>query len=179
MGGLVAARVAAQRPDLVRSLVLASCYVTADERIREVTARWRELARTAGMEDLYEACLDWVFSPAYVTANREEMDKLKTFFRLTVQDPASFCQQSLAGVRYDGGPDLARVRCPALVLHGDADRLVAPERGRELAAALPSARLAVLPGAAHFLSWEHAGRFNHEVLGFLRAVATQDGGVRR
>jgi hypothetical protein len=79
---------------------------------------------------LYEACLEWVFSPAYVSANRAVLDKLKTFFRLTVQDSESFCQQSLAGTRHDAGRYLAAVPCPTLVVHGGADRLVTPELGR-------------------------------------------------
>lgn len=173
IGGLVAARVAAQHPDLVRGVVLASCYAAPDATIRRVTEEWRRLAEQGGvasMEDVYEACQEWVFTPEYVRDNQEEMNRLKTFFRLTVQDPASFVQQSLAGVRYDAGPDLARVRCPALVLHGGADRLAVPERARELAAALPDARLTVVEGAAHFLTWEHADRFNKEVRHFLNSV---------
>lgn len=173
IGGLVAARAAAHRPDLVRSVVLASCYAEPDATIRQVTEKWRRLAERGGvasMEDVYEDCQQWVFTPAYVRDNQEEMNRLKTFFRLTVQDPASFVQQSLAGVRYAAGPDLARVRCPALVLHGGADRLAVPERARELAAALPDARLTVLEGAAHFLTWEHADQFNEEVRQFIKYV---------
>lgn len=172
VGGLVGTRLAATRPDLVRSLVVASGYATADDRIRETTERWRELAANTDMEEVYEASLEWVFSPEYVRENREEMDKLRTFFRLTVQDPRSFQLHSLAGVRYDAGPDLAEVRCPTLVLHGGGDRLIGVEHARLLADALPQGRLVEIPGAPHFLTWEHADRFNSEVLNFLDKVAS-------
>jgi pimeloyl-ACP methyl ester carboxylesterase/molybdopterin/thiamine biosynthesis adenylyltransferase len=170
IGGLVGIRVAATRPDLVRGLVLASCYVEADERIKQAAAQWRELALSSGMEEVYEASLEWVFSRGYVEANREQMDKLRTFFRLTVQDPANFCRHSLAGVAYDAAPDLARVHCPTLVVHGGGDRLIDADQGRRLAAAVDGARLVELSAAPHFLTWEAADRFNREVLGFLADV---------
>lgn len=170
IGGQVAIRVAATRPDLVRGLVLTSCYVRADERIEQATARWRELALAAGMEEVYESSLEWVFSPCYVEDNREQMDRLRTFFRLTVQDPVSFCRHSLAGVTYDAAPDLARVRCPTLVVHGGRDRLVDVDQAHRLAEAVDGARLAELPSAPHFLTWEDADWFNRKVLGFLAGV---------
>ena len=44
---------------------------------------------------------------------------------------------------------LAKVACPVVVLNGDADRLCPPDRARELAAAIPGARLRVVEGAGH------------------------------
>lgn len=170
LGGLVAVEVAARRPDLVRSLVLVSTYTAADDHIRQTTARWRELARTRGMEELFKHCAQWVFSPDYVRDNRTELDKLRTFFRLTTQDPESFCQQSLAGVSYDARPALRRVSCPALVVHGGADRLVHPRHAEELAAALPASRLSLIDAAPHFLTWENEKRFNEETLNFLAEI---------
>lgn len=41
------------------------------------------------------------------------------------------------------------VRTPTLLLYGDADRLVPPEQGEALAAAIPDAELIRLPGATH------------------------------
>lgn len=50
--------------------------------------------------------------------------------------------------------DLPEITQPALVMHGDRDRIVPPAAGEYLAAHLPHARLALLAGAAHapFLS---------------------------
>jgi pimeloyl-ACP methyl ester carboxylesterase len=44
---------------------------------------------------------------------------------------------------------LGRLRVPALVIHGDADPLVPFENGKRTAAAIPGARLLVLPEAGH------------------------------
>ena len=44
---------------------------------------------------------------------------------------------------------LPQVRVPTLVVHCDDDHVVAPERGRALAAAIPGARYVSLPSANH------------------------------
>jgi pimeloyl-ACP methyl ester carboxylesterase/molybdopterin/thiamine biosynthesis adenylyltransferase len=168
LGGLVAQHLAARQPELVDRLVLASCYLRADRHIESLTAEWRRLAEQEGMEHLFEVCLEYLFSPAYIADNNGELDKLKTFYRLTLVEPGSFCQQSLAGVRHDASELVGRLSCPALVIHGGGDRLVDLALGRTLAEALPESRLAVIEDAPHFLVWEHADRFNAEVLGFLQ-----------
>jgi len=46
---------------------------------------------------------------------------------------------------------LGQVRVPTLVIHGDADALVDPSGGRATAAAIPGARLLIVPGMGHDL----------------------------
>jgi pimeloyl-ACP methyl ester carboxylesterase len=46
---------------------------------------------------------------------------------------------------------LGKLRVPALVIHGDADPLLSVEGGRDTAAAIPGARLIVIPGMGHEL----------------------------
>jgi pimeloyl-ACP methyl ester carboxylesterase/molybdopterin/thiamine biosynthesis adenylyltransferase len=168
LGGLAAQCLAARRPDLVDRLVLASSYLKADHQIESLTAGWRRLAEEQGMEHLFEVCLEYLFSPAYIADNDGELDKLKTFYRLTLVEPRSFCQQSLAGVRHDSTDLVGRLACPTLVIHGGGDRLVDLRLGRALATGLPQGRLTVIEDAPHFLIWEHAGRFNSEVIRFLQ-----------
>jgi pimeloyl-ACP methyl ester carboxylesterase len=47
--------------------------------------------------------------------------------------------------------DLRRLDVPTLVVHGEADPLVPVENGRRTAAAIPGARLLVLPDMGHDL----------------------------
>lgn len=46
-------------------------------------------------------------------------------------------------------PDLASVRVPTLVIHGERDAIVPLEMGRAAAEAIPDAELVVIPGAGH------------------------------
>ena len=167
LGGLIAQEMAVLRPDLVERLVLASSYMKADEQVHEVTRGWREMAQRDGMEPLFETCVDSLFSPRYMAENRDEIDRLKTFYRLTMQDADDFCRQSEAGVAHDSEPIIGKIACPTLVIHGAGDRLVAPRLGRALAERLPDARFSLIERAPHFLNWEQAATFNREFIQFL------------
>jgi 3-oxoadipate enol-lactonase / 4-carboxymuconolactone decarboxylase len=65
---------------------------------------------------------------------------------------------------------LARITVPALVVVGEHDRITPPGGARALAAGLPDARLAVIPGAGHVAMMEQPGPFNAELEGFLREL---------
>jgi fermentation-respiration switch protein FrsA (DUF1100 family) len=62
-------------------------------------------------------------------------------------------------LRLDNLAALRRVRCPVLVFHGTADRLVPPEMGRRVAAAAPGpSELVLIEGAGHNDTYEFGGR---------------------
>jgi pimeloyl-ACP methyl ester carboxylesterase len=54
----------------------------------------------------------------------------------------------------DRRPALAALRLPALVIHGEADRLIRIDAGRATAAAIPGAKLVTFPGMGHDLPRE-------------------------
>lgn len=69
----------------------------------------------------------------------------------------------------DFRPELAAMRVPTRVVHGDKD-LSAPLdfTGRRVAALAPGAKLSVIEGAPHGLFVTHADRVNAEISGFVR-----------
>jgi len=65
--------------------------------------------------------------------------------------------------------DLPKVNVPALVIHGDADRIVPIDAsGRRTHEQVKGSKLVVLQGAPHGLIWTHADRVNAELLSFLK-----------
>jgi len=66
--------------------------------------------------------------------------------------PAGFVRQLQAIMAAQGRlARLAQLRVPALVIHGDADILVPVDNGRNVAAAIPGARLIEIQGMGHDL----------------------------
>ena len=65
--------------------------------------------------------------------------------------------------------DLPKVDVPALVLHGDADRIlpISATGGPILAEAIPGSTLVVVEGAPHGLLWTHADEVNRALLDFV------------
>ena len=62
---------------------------------------------------------------------------------------------------------LAEISAPTLVVYGDKDVMDVRDAAGPLAAAIPGARLAVIPDAAHLPQMERPEIFNEIVLGFL------------
>lgn len=63
---------------------------------------------------------------------------------------------------------LGEVHCPALVLHGEADPLVSPQAGQDIARRIPGARFVSIPGWGHDLADALSERLASEIVSFLR-----------
>ena len=64
--------------------------------------------------------------------------------------------------------DLPRINVPTLVIHGDADRILPiAATGIRTHKAVKGARLVVVEGGPHGLTWTHAEEVNRELLDFL------------
>jgi pimeloyl-ACP methyl ester carboxylesterase len=173
LGALIGQQLARICPERINSLILASAYSNADNHLAGLTADWREVALRNGMEPLFDKCLEWLFSPEY-TLRGSDINQLKTFFRLTLQQAPAFVAQSLAGIEHDSRQWLSELRMPVLILQGAADRLVRPELAHALSESLPNARLVMLESAPHFLHWECADRFNDEILEFCPGLTMKE-----
>jgi len=64
--------------------------------------------------------------------------------------------------------DLPRINLPTLVIHGDSDRILPiAATGTRTHKAVKGARLVVVEGGPHGLTWTHAEKVNRELLAFL------------
>jgi pimeloyl-ACP methyl ester carboxylesterase len=173
MGGAVSILVAAQRPDLVRTLTLISPAVP-DNRIRVFPLRNDPRMALLAVPVLGEYLMQQ-FSKRYAPEAR-----VKGTIALCFADRSRFSQQRMdeavaeARERLDkpwassaflrsmrslatsqilrgrsGWATLRRITAPTLVLWGDTDRLVAPDLAPYVAAAIPDSRLLVFDDIGH------------------------------
>lgn len=68
----------------------------------------------------------------------------------------------------DQGPRLGEISAPALVIWGRDDRFVPMDVGLKLLWGMPNAELHIFNRCGHWAQWEHADKFNHMVLKFLK-----------
>jgi pimeloyl-ACP methyl ester carboxylesterase len=103
--------------------------------------------------------------------NGEALDPLGRAFVAAAHQPPNDAIAMAACLRREqpplGPPELARVRCPVLVVVGDRDTVAMPPD--ELVAALPDARLTLVKGADHLGTMKGFG-FLDAALGFLGAL---------
>jgi pimeloyl-ACP methyl ester carboxylesterase len=68
--------------------------------------------------------------------------------------------------------DLKRIDIPTLVIHGDADRILPiSATGKRTPEFVKGSKLVVVEGGPHGVTWTHAEKVNHELLGFLGQAA--------
>jgi 2-hydroxymuconate-semialdehyde hydrolase len=166
-GGSVAQRLAARHPERVNRLVLVASVSAArllplgDANLLglAVAVRFPIIGRLAVRRFLRRASVDAALPldqlvRAYIDplAAPGTLATLRRFVRDTAATPPI---------------DLARIQCPTLVIVPQADRIVAPEVGAEIAAAIPNARLEWLPGISHAVQFEAPGRVAELMLDFL------------
>ncbi len=145
IGGMVAQRLAAGAPGRVASLVLCGTASRIgppalwDERIAAI--------RAGGLAAIADGVLARWFTPAFRAG---QPVRLSGYANMLVRTPAEGYIGCAMAIRdADLGADAGRIACPTLVLAGDQDQATPPEWGRALADAIPGARFALLPGAAH------------------------------
>ena len=167
LGGMIAQLLAVEHPD--RVLSLTSVMSTPAPRIGRMRARTtlalvrraRALAKEHGRPTTPEAMADFMVAMQEVTgspghpADREDhLAMLRVAMARDDQGltgPGAKRQGAAERIARDLRPELAAVRVPTLVVHGDSDVVIRPEGGRATAAAVPDARLVVHPGMGHEL----------------------------
>jgi pimeloyl-ACP methyl ester carboxylesterase len=169
MGGMLALhahRAASQR---ISAMALLSSTARGDTpeliRLRSDAIVEFEHGRT---EDVLRANAMFAFHPDHAQDPARVDDYVAQILR---SGAAQLIAQNRAVMaRADMRPWLGAVRCPLLVACGDCDLLTPLEHSREIAGAVPHARLEVVPGAGHLMTWEQPERVNALLLQWLASV---------
>jgi pimeloyl-ACP methyl ester carboxylesterase len=190
LGGAVCTRVAARRPDLVRTLTLISPALP-DLRPRTLPLRLTVIC--------LPAVGPWLMAkfqqlPAEARSSRTIRDvfgdpslmhpqrRIEEAAELIRRDQLSYAAAAFVGsarslvaeyTRVGRGTlwhDAARVTAPALVIHGSHDRLVHPAMAGRAARAFRSGRAVVLPGVGHVAMMERPDLVAGEMRTLLAAA---------
>lgn len=161
LGGMVAQVLACHHPDRVRSLTsISSAPAPRIGQPRPGTLlRIAKVmkSRVTDPESLARQMIDLagvVGSPAYPTDAGWLRELARQSFG--VRSDLAAVQRHTAAIAASGDRrvQLARLRVPALVLHGAADPMIRPVAGEQTAAAIPHAAHVVFPGMGHDLPRE-------------------------
>ena len=156
MGGMIAQLIAINFPDRVLSLTSIMSTVGGPNVVQAEPAVGALLLVPPGetREERVEQSLN---SRRIIFGTGMPFDEERARWKAERAVDRSFSpagsQRQLAAIM--AAPDrtaaLGRLTIPTLVIHGDNDPLVPPENGRQTAAALPDARLIMIPGMGHAL----------------------------
>jgi pimeloyl-ACP methyl ester carboxylesterase len=151
MGGFVAMRVAAHRPELVRSLVLVD--TSAGPEPAENIPRYRRLEWVARWFGTWPVAsrVEAIMHGASARKDPARAADLRAWRERLLGADAVVMNRAVEGVltRESALPLLPRIRCPTLVMVGEEDVATVPARSEELARGIAGARLVRIPRAGH------------------------------
>jgi pimeloyl-ACP methyl ester carboxylesterase len=156
MGGMIAQAFAIRHPE--RVLTLTSMMSNTGSRWKGQPS-WRLyhvlLARPPHDREGYLRHAEWVFERIGSRALDRGAEDIRRLAELSFDrglNPSGAGRQLAAIIASgDRTPQLRRLTVPTLVVHGTADRFVAPSGGRATARAIPGARLLMVEGMGHDL----------------------------
>ncbi len=146
MGGLIAARLAADHPERVDRLILVDAAVLSLDPLW-----WRDVSGPVRV-------LRWT-QPSLVRILGEDLLRV---------GPTRLAQATHQLLRADWSDCLPRIAAPTLVVWGEHDTLCPPVIGRRIVESIPGSRLVTIPGGGHNPMWERPAEFDAIVLEFLR-----------
>jgi pimeloyl-ACP methyl ester carboxylesterase len=168
MGGYVALEIVRQAPE--RVLRLALLDTTARPDTPEQTER-RTMQIGMVKAGKFREISDLLF-PALVHAGRRSDRALRALVDEMFFDvgPDAHIRQQMAIMgRVDARPGLSSIRCPSLIIVGDGDELTPPPLAKEIAGAIPHARLVVAPECGHLSALERPGFIGAALVEWLRS----------
>lgn len=180
MGGDVAVRVAARRPDTIAALVLAGSSVRAEpaEHLDDFLPLTDRIAAEGFTEEVVETMMGIMFG-ATTLADPSKAGMLKTWRERIAALPPELAH-AIRGVvlREDATDLLAEVEAPTLVISGDEDVPRPPEWSDEMAAKIRNSELWRLHGVGHSPILEAPEEVVPRILAFFEAVLSERrGGV--
>ncbi|WP_329463191.1 alpha/beta fold hydrolase [Streptomyces sp. NBC_01431] len=175
LGGAVSTRIAAVRPDLVRTLTLISpalpeirvqrnAWPTALVAVPGVAALFARMTRGWSPEDRTRGVLALCYgdpgrvSPEGFEAAVEEMRRrleLPYFWDAMARSARGIVDAYTLGGQHGLWRQAERVLAPTLLVYGGRDQLVSYRMARRAAAAFRDARLLTLPDAGHVAMMEY------------------------
>jgi pimeloyl-ACP methyl ester carboxylesterase len=167
MGGYIAFSFWRRHRGRVAALVLADTRPGADGD--EARAQRRALAEKVMAEgpEVAAASLRGRYISADAPAEIEA--EVRTMILRQGREGIASALEALAG-RADSTGDLAGIDVPVLIAVGASDAITPPHESEAMLAAIPGARLALIPRAGHLSNLEEPGAFNGALREFLNEI---------
>jgi pimeloyl-ACP methyl ester carboxylesterase/gamma-glutamylcyclotransferase (GGCT)/AIG2-like uncharacterized protein YtfP len=172
MGGFVGMRLAARRPELLKSLMLLE--TTADPEPTENVPRYRLLsfiARWLSMRLVGGKVMAIMFGRKFLTDPARAKEREVWAQSLLANNKAG-TSRATEGVitRKPVHDEIPGIRLPTLIVCGDQDVATPPAKSERIQSLIPNSRLVIIPGAGHSSSIEEPAAVTAAILEFLETL---------
>ena len=164
MGGMIAQHLAIDYPEKVDRLVLTVTSPRPNPILTESVQEWIALAEAGDHAGLMDSNLRRIYSEDYYRKNKWMIPLAGLLTKPKSYD--RFFILARACLRHDAYEGLSRITAPTFVIGGEKDLSLGGNASREIAAAIPGAKLHMYPQWGHGL-YEEAKDFNDLVWRYL------------
>lgn len=173
MGGFIGLRLAIRHPELLQSLILIES--AADGEPKQNIPKYKRMALVArflGLRLVASPVMKIMFGPTFLkdparAAARAEMKRQLLANHKTGSTRATMGIITRAPVE----DQLDRITLPTLVISGESDSAIVPERSQRTAVRIPGAQFVAIPRAGHTSTIEEPAAINQAIETFLKALA--------
>ena len=162
-GGMIAQQLAVRHPDKVRDLVLAVTAARPNGILRDSIETWLRMADRDDYRGIMLDTAERSYTGAYLERGRI-MNKLLAAVK--PRDYTRFRILCRSCLEHDAYDELAQIRCPALIIGADQDKVLGGQASAELHERIAGSELYMYEGFSHGV-YEQAPDFNSRVLRFL------------
>ncbi len=169
MGGMIAMRLAARRPELVRNLILTATTPNITERNKLLLTDMSDyLENGLNKKQWFRNLFYWIFSPSFF----EDKDMVEQAVNMAInyrypQSNDSFKNQVEAIIGYDGKKDVGGINSRTLLIGGDEDLLFPAHQSENLLMKINGLESVIVKGAAHSVHMDKPDEFIKLVTDFL------------
>lgn len=171
MGGFVGMRLAARRPDLLRSLILME--TTADPEPEENQGKYRLLntiVRWLGTGPVVKPVMKIMFSQSFLN-NPDRAAERKIWEAELKKNRRSITKAVNVVITREGVRDeLDRITVPTLIMVGEEDVATVPEKARRIHEKIVGSTLVYIPKAGHSSSVEEPEAVSAAIATFLQGL---------
>lgn len=158
MGGMIGQVAALRDPRPFASLVIADSSSRMPPEIHPAWEQRIAAATAGGMGAVAQGTLERWFTAPFRERHPDDVARVDRLIRSTNVQGYVGCSRAI--MQLDVTAQIRQLRCPVLVVVGDKDPSTPPAMSEAIAAAVPGARLDLIPDAAHFANVEQAMLFN-------------------
>ena len=153
MGAVICFHVAVKQPALVKSLSLLGPLLAPPDAARPGLRARATVAREQGMQPVADA----IVQGATAARTRRDRPVVVALVReMLMRQDAEGYARACEAVADAVAPDVARIKCPTLLVTGDEDSIAPVSNVRDIAGRIAGARTQVLSECGHWSSFERA-----------------------
>ena len=172
MGGFIGMRLAARRPALLRSLILLES--AGDAEPLENVRRYRQflfVERLLGPGAVASRVMPVMFGSSFLGDPARATERTEWQRRLAANHRVGIRRATVGVIERQGVEDeLGQIAIPTLVIEGEEDAAVPPERAKRTAKLIPGAQLVMIPHAGHTSSVEEPAAVTAAIEEFLEGL---------